>query len=275
MLDYDGATNRTKTTTMISLTVGLSAILLYLLSAWTQNNAPSKQSSKTGYFLSLSAWVLQSFHLYLHLFTQAGLLLDLGATLSLTAWAVIGVILISNLRNPVASLLIFAAPVAAAAIAVDTLIVPTFEGRQFTSGILVHIVTSILSYALFAVAACQAVLLIYQNRHLKNHQSSRLVANLPPLQTMESLLFEVLATGQFLLSIGLLTGFLFLDDLWAQHVVHKTILSLVAWVIFTILILGHYRFGWRGRTAIRWTLWGFANLVFAFFGTKLVLEFIL
>jgi len=275
LLDYDRATNWTKIITMISLIAGLSAIFLYLLSAWTQNNAPSKIVSKRGYSLSLVAWMLQGFHLYLHLFTQAGLLLDLGATLSLTAWAVIGVILISSLRKPVSSLLVFAAPMAAIAIAVDTVSVPDFEGRQFSPGILLHIVTSILGYALFAVAACQSVLLIYQNRHLKQHQSSRLVANLPPLQTMESLLFEVLAAGQVFLSIALLTGFLFLDDLWAQHVVHKTILSLVAWFIFTILLLGHYRLGWRGRTAIRWTLWGFANLVVAFFGTKLVLEFLL
>lgn len=260
---------------MISIIIGLSAVLFYLVSAWTQNRAPSPQASKRGCALSLIAWVLQGLHLYLCLLTQAGLLLDLGATLSLTAWAVIGIILISSLRNPVASLLIFAAPTAAVAIVVDILSVPPFEGRQFSLGILLHIVTSILAYALFAVAACQAVLLIYQNRHLKQHQSSRLVASLPPLQTMESLLFEVLATGQILLSIALLTGFLFLDDLWAQHVVHKTILSLVAWVIFTVLLYGHYRLGWRGRTAIRWTLWGFGNLALAFFGTKLVLEFLL
>jgi len=260
---------------MVSLIVGLSAIFFYLFSAWTQNNAHSQQASKRGYALTFAAWILQGFHLYLHLFTQSGLLLDFGATLSLTAWAVIGVILISSLRKPVSSLLVFAAPIAAVAIAIDTLSVPNFEGRQFSSGILLHIVTSILSYALFAVAACQAVLLIYQNRHLKQHQASRLVASLPPLQTMESLLFEVLAAGQIFLSIALLTGFFFLDDLWAQHVVHKTILSLVAWIIFAILLIGHYRLGWRGRTAIRWTLWGFANLVVAFFGTKLALEFLL
>lgn len=260
---------------MISLIIGFSAIILYLLSAWTQNNTPLKQAPKRGYIFSLAAWMLQGFHLYLHLFTKAGLLLDLGATLSLAAWAVIGVILISSLRKPVSSLLIFAAPIAAVAIAIDTISVPKFEGRHFSSGILLHIVTSILSYALFAVAACQAVLLIYQNRHLKKHQPSRLAASLPPLQTMESLLFDVLATGQVFLSIALLTGVLFLEDLWAQHVAHKTILSLVAWVIFSILLFGHYRLGWRGRTAIRWTLWGFANLVLAFFGTKLALEFFL
>ncbi|MDC9721073.1 MAG: cytochrome c biogenesis protein CcsA [Gammaproteobacteria bacterium] len=260
---------------MMSLIIGLSAILLYLLSAWTQNNAAAHPTSNRGYAFSLLAWLLQGAHLYLHLFTQAGLLLDVGAALSLTAWAVIGVILISSIRKPVSGLLVFAAPIAAVAIAVDAISVPAFIGRQFTPGILVHITTSILSYALFAVAACQAVLLIYQNRHLKQHQSSRFVASLPPLQTMESLLFEVLAVGQALLTVALVTGFLFLDDLFAQHVIHKTILSLVAWIIFSILLWGHYRLGWRGRTAIRWTLWGFANLVLAFFGTKLVLEFLL
>ena len=275
MLDYDRGTNRIKTTAMISLTIGLTAIVFYILSAWVQNNTPSNLPSRRGYFLSLGAWGLQGIHLYLHLFTQAGLLLDLGATLSLTAWAVIGVILISSLRKPVSSLLIFAAPIAAVAIAIDAVSVPSFEGRQFSAGILLHIVTSILGYALFAVAACQAVLLIYQNRHLKQHQPSRLAASLPPLQTMESLLFEVLAAGQLFLTLALVTGFLFLDNLLAQHVIHKTILSLVAWVIFSILLWGHYRLGWRGRTAIRWTLWGFANLALAFFGTKLVLEFLL
>jgi len=260
---------------MISLFTGIGALLLYLLSAWSQNKASASQVSKRGYLLSLLGWGLHGANLYLHLFTQAGLLLDLGAALSLTAWAVIGVILISSLRNPVANLLIFAAPIAALAIAVDTVSVPSIIGRQYSHGILVHIIASILGYALFAVAACQAVLLIYQNRHLKHHQTSRFITTLPPLQTMESLLFEVLAAGQIFLTLALITGFVYVDDLFAQQLAHKTILSLVAWIIFGILLWGHYRLGWRGRTAIRWTLWGFANLALAFFGTKLVMEFIL
>jgi ABC-type uncharacterized transport system permease subunit len=260
---------------MISLLTGLSAVFLYLLSAWSQNKATVSQPAKHGYLLSLLGWGLHGINLYLHLFSQAGLLLDLGAALSLTAWAVIGVILLSSLRKPVASLLIFAAPIAALAIAVDAVSVPDFSGRQYSVGILVHITASILGYALFAVAACQAVLLIYQNRHLKHHQTSRLVASLPPLQTMESLLFEILAAGQIFLTLAMATGFIYVDDLFAQQLAQKTILSLIAWIIFSILLWGHYRLGWRGRTAIRWTLWGFANLALAFFGTKLALEFLL
>ena len=139
MLHYDGVISRTKTNIMIALIIGLSAVLFYLTSAWTQNRTPAQQASKRAYALSLVAWLLQGLHLYLGLFTEVGLLLDLGATLSLTTWAVIGVILISSLRNPVANLLIFAAPATAAAIVIDILSVPAFQGRQFSLGIWVGV----------------------------------------------------------------------------------------------------------------------------------------
>lgn len=78
-----------------------------------------------------------------------------------------------------------------------------------------------------------------------------------------------------LLSLSLLSGWIFLEDLFAQHLVHKTLLSLVAWVVFGILLWGRHVRGWRGSKAIRWTLAGFLLLMLAFFGSKLVREFIL
>jgi ABC-type uncharacterized transport system permease subunit len=57
--------------------------------------------------------------------------------------------------------------------------------------------------------------------------------------------------------------------------VHKTVLSILAWWVFAILLWGHWRYGWRGRTAIRWSLSGFVVLMLAYFGTKLVIELIL
>jgi ABC-type uncharacterized transport system permease subunit len=77
------------------------------------------------------------------------------------------------------------------------------------------------------------------------------------------------------LSASLLTGFLYLEDIFAQHLVHKTVLSIIGWVLLAILLFGRFRFGWRGKTAIRWTLSAFAFLMLAYFGSKLVLEFIL
>jgi ABC-type uncharacterized transport system permease subunit len=92
---------------------------------------------------------------------------------------------------------------------------------------------------------------------------------------MESLLFQMLGAGIVFLTISLVSGFLFIEDLFAQHLVHKTVLSILAWVIFTGLLMGRRRYGWRGQTAIQWTLIGFVLLLLAYFGSKLVLELIL
>jgi ABC-type uncharacterized transport system permease subunit len=121
----------------------------------------------------------------------------------------------------------------------------------------------------------QAILLAIQDRHLHRRQPVRFVRALPPLQTMESLLFEMIALGFVLLSVALGTGFVFLEDMFAQHLAHKTILSVAAWTVFGILLWGRFRFGWRGRTALRWTLAGFVVLMIAYFGSKFVLELIL
>jgi ABC-type uncharacterized transport system permease subunit len=92
---------------------------------------------------------------------------------------------------------------------------------------------------------------------------------------MESLLFQMLATGIVFLTLSLTSGFIFIENLFAQHLVHKTVLSILAWIIFTGLLIGRSRYGWRGQTAIQWTLIGFILLLLAYFGSKLVLELIL
>jgi ABC-type uncharacterized transport system permease subunit len=92
---------------------------------------------------------------------------------------------------------------------------------------------------------------------------------------MEDLMFEMIGIGFILLTLALLSGFAFLDDMFAQHLVHKTVLSVVAWLVFGGLLLGRRLWGWRGRKAISWTLTGFGILILAYFGSKLVLELIL
>jgi len=92
---------------------------------------------------------------------------------------------------------------------------------------------------------------------------------------MERLLFQMIGAGFVLQSLSLITGFLFLQDMFAQHMVHKTFFSLVAWLVYGILLWGRWRFGWRGRTAIRSTLGGFLSLLLAYLGSKLVLELLL
>ena len=114
-----------------------------------------------------------------------------------------------------------------------------------------------------------------QNNNLKKRNHTVLLRNLPPLLTMENLLFEMIWSGTILLGLAIIAGSLFVDNLFAQHLVHKTILSIIAFAIFSTLLAGRHFYGWRGLTASKWTLWGFSFLLIGFFGSKLVLEQIL
>jgi ABC-type uncharacterized transport system permease subunit len=139
----------------------------------------------------------------------------------------------------------------------------------------VHILSSIIAFSLLNIAALQAILLIVQNRQLRSHPPKRYIQSMPSMQTMESLLFQMIGAGVVFLTIALTSGFIFIDDLFAQHLAHKTFFSIIAWLIFSGLLVGRSRYGWRGRTAIKWTLLGFLFLLLAYFGSKLVLELIL
>ena len=92
---------------------------------------------------------------------------------------------------------------------------------------------------------------------------------------MESLLFETLWAGFGLLTLSLATGLIFFEDLFAQHLAHKAFFSLFSWIFFAILLWGRHFRGWRGKTAVRWTLIGFGTLALAYWGTKFVLKVLL
>jgi len=92
---------------------------------------------------------------------------------------------------------------------------------------------------------------------------------------LEDLLFKTIAAGFILLTVSLLSGLMFINDIFAQHLIHKTILSIMAWLVFGVLLWGRWRYGWRGSLAVRLTLAGIILLVLSYFGSKLVLEVIL
>lgn len=138
-----------------------------------------------------------------------------------------------------------------------------------------HVLISLLSAGVLTLAAVQAVALAIQERLLRRHAIASRTGHLPPLQLMERLLFQMVAVGFGLLSLTLLTGLWFIDDWLAQHLAHKTVLSIVAWIVFGVLLWGRWRHGWRGRIAIRWALSGYGLLTLAYFGTKLILEQVL
>jgi ABC-type uncharacterized transport system permease subunit len=198
------------------------------------------------------------------------------STASLVSLIVALLLLIATFNKPVEKLGIVIFPIAAIMLGLE-LNFPEKPHLLHTHSwqMSAHILTSIIAFSLLNITALQAVLLAIQDQQLKSHPPKQLIQSLPPLQTMESLLFQMLGAGLFFLTISLVSGFIFIDDLFAQHLVHKTVLSIVAWIIFSSLLIGRMRYGWRGKTAVRWTLTGFILLLLAYFGSKLVLELIL
>lgn len=179
-------------------------------------------------------------------------------------------------RRPLQNLLVVLFPLSAVSVLVSSF-APETSGHStdLGHGMLTHIISSILAYAILTLAAIQSALVALQDYQLRHRHTRGIVQILPPLQLMESMLFELLVIGVVLLTVSIGTGFLFVDDLFAQHLVHKTTLTIIAWLLFSILLWGHYQLGWRAQTAVRLTLAGFLFLMLAFFGSKLVLELIL
>ncbi len=261
--------------------LSIAAIFFYLLTsvalAMRLGGCTSKLSAHRRAVLlpGLVAVILHAAALYPELVTGQGFNLGFFNAASLIALLTMALLLLVSIWQPVESLGIPVFPVAAATLGLSALF-PVKHPITDTSWQLdMHILFSVLAYSLFVLAAVQAVLLAIQDRHLRNRQPVGFVRALPPLQVMEKVLFQLLGAGFALLTIALLTGFFFLEDIFAQHLVHKTILSIAGWIIFGVLLWGRWRFGWRGRKAIRWTLIGFALLALAYFGSKLVLELIL
>jgi ABC-type uncharacterized transport system permease subunit len=133
----------------------------------------------------------------------------------------------------------------------------------------------LLAYATLGIAAVLALLLWAQERALRRREFRDWLRALPPLTELETLLFRTIAVGFALLAATLLTGVLFVENLLAQHLVHKTVLSVLSWLAFGALLAGRWRYGWRGAVAVRWTLVAMALLLLAFFGSKFVLEVVL
>lgn len=214
--------------------------------------------------------------LYGHTLTNAGLNLGFFNAASMMGWLMAALVLVATIRMPVENLAVVIMPIGAVTLALSAAFGPvaTPEGRM-PAGLETHILSSALAFSILSIAMLQAMVLAYQDNHLRSRRPGGLVRLLPPLRVMEDMLFQMLTLGFVLLSIALISGAVFLEDIFAQHLVHKTILSIAAWLVFATLLFGRWRYGWRGRTALRWTLGGFLALMLAYFGTKLVLELIL
>jgi ABC-type uncharacterized transport system permease subunit len=255
------------------------AAMLYLTATGLQLLRMSQRRQQIGrgvFALSLVALLLHAIIAWNSIIQEGGVNLGFYKVAALI-FLVINVACITSLaRRPLQNLLVVLFPLSAMAVMVSTFAPDTSAVvSDLSGGMLLHISSSILAYAVLSLAAFQSALLAVQDHQLKHRHTRGIVQILPPLQLMESMLFELLWIGVSLLSISIASGFVFIDDIFAQSLVHKTVLTIIAWLLFSLLLWGHYQLGWRSRTAVRLTLAGFTLLMLAFFGSKLVLELIL
>jgi ABC-type uncharacterized transport system permease subunit len=263
----------------VTAVAGLVAATGYIVSAAVQVRGlqhDSQPSTKLLWGLLFPALIAHGFLNYKLIGTPEGLNLNVFLSASLVSWIMVCFVLFASLRVPVANLLVLIAPFAALTVIAELLFDSSFQPiTDLSASLIWHILLSIVAYSILFMAACQSLLLALLDNRLRSKHTYTLVRLLPPLQTMESLLFSLLQAGVTMLTLAILTGFLFLDDMFAQRVVHHTILTIASWLIYSTLLIGHHFFGWRGTVAVRWTLIAFMFLLLGYLGSKFVIEILL
>ncbi|MCI4411663.1 MAG: cytochrome c biogenesis protein CcsA [Thiotrichales bacterium] len=198
--------------------------------------------------------------------------MGLGVSLSLAGWLSAVLVIASSLQKPMESLGVIIFPVALASLWLAPILPPP---HILAFGIGLHVIASLIAFTLLGLAAAQAALILFQEKRLRERKWHGLLGALPPLALMEVTLFEWLVASFIMLSFALITGAIFVDNLLAQHLAHKTLFTLLSWLLLAILIWAHYKYGWRGQKAARLVLWGYGLLVLGYAGSQFVLEVVL
>lgn len=210
--------------------------------------------------------------LYSSILVAEGFNLSLGNTISMIGLELALISLIAavkpTLRGISAGLLLLGA-IAASITAFES---PPATVAALDWQIRAHILVSLMSYGLLTVGAIVALYAMVQERRLQAGQLSTVSNLFAPLETTESLLFGITAAGFAGLLLAIVSGLAFVDNLFAQHLAHKTVFSLLALVVFGTLLAGRFFAGWRGKRAVRLYLGGFLLLCVAYFGVRLILE---
>ncbi len=267
---------------MLSILPHVIAALLYAGLAIAFRLRRSTQSSNPApgplHYAVLVPLVLQTWLLYRDVFSGPDMYMGVGTAVSMIVWLSLLIYQAGSLRYRIDAMQSTVLATAAVAVIMPLVLPPSKPMiNAAMPAFRWHVVISMLAYSLFTIASLQALLMTVAETRLRTGAIAPGQRGMPPLLTMEKLLFRVIAAGFVLLTLSLGSGMLFSEELFGKPLQfsHKTVFGIVSWLIFGGLLLGRWRWGWRGRVAMRWTLAGFAALVLAYLGSKFVLEVIL
>lgn len=257
----------------------ITIFLLYLLAAvaFTLSRLPRFESQSRPYLLiayvfALVGVVLHEQHLFALILPDDGFNLSIGSAASMIGLELAIIAMIAavepTLRGLSAGMLLLSAPTAMLMSgAVDAQI-----GVAMVWQVRAHILIALLSYGLLTVGAIVAVFAVVQEHRLHSARITPLNRLFAPLETTEKLLIAIAASGFAGLTLAIASGLSFVDDLLEQNLAHKLAFSVLAWVIYGILLAGRFFAGWRGTRAVKLYLWGFATLCLAYFGSRVILQ---
>lgn len=251
-----------------------AAASIYLLACLAKDRPIAKVSLLSLLIITL---ILHGAVLYPEIVTNYGLNFNLFNTLSLTSLFFVLFYVLFGLYRPILSLGVLAVPSGLLGISLGYFGKADYQPiSDLSASLQVHILLSFAAYCVLLMAAVQGVLLRLQIRELKHQTMHRFwVSRLPSLQSMEGLLFDMIALGFAILSLALVLGFIATYDIMTQHLAHKMVFSLISWLVYGVLIWGHYRYGWRGKRAASFAIYGFVLLAVGFVGSKAVMELLL
>lgn len=250
---------------------------------WRLAKTPGGEKGRHWHSLAIAVGlVLHGWLLYKGMFigdkTLPGINFDFAKSLSLVFWMTVLIYWITDIRQTFNSLQALVLPPAAFFVLLQGSmhqfnVLPYVDQPLF----ILHLVIALVAYSLFTFAALHAMLMGAAERVL--HKKSALIKlpEFPPLISMETLLFRVITLGFLLLSLTLLSGMLFSDQIFHKPMTfnHKNFFTVLSWLVYGSLLVGRYAYGWRGRMAIRWSLAGFFLLLLAYTGSKFVLQFLI
>ena len=262
---------------MILLYVAVAA--LYGFAAWQRApSAPRAAQKLPPLALIALALVLHAITIVRSVVTPEGLDLSFPQALSLVAWLTVLVTSAAGLLRKLPAVGNVILPVAAvcalAPLAGGTPHRVAYAGETWAA---IHIAVALIGYALFVVAALQALLLTGLEKRLHRGEIRPATDGSTPLLTLERFLFQLVGAGFVLLTLTLVSGLVFSEQVFGRPVTftHKNVFSVLGWAAFAVLLIGRWRFGWRGRRALYWILAGTALLILGYLGSKFVSQVLL
>ncbi|MBO3703138.1 MAG: cytochrome c biogenesis protein CcsA [Candidatus Accumulibacter sp.] len=224
------------------------------------------------------ALVIQGFGLYQGLFSAGGMRFSFSYALSLMLWLAVLIYWLESFRSRMDGLQPMVLPLAALG-ALSPAVFPQLRviAHAGAWGFQLHFLTAMLAYSLFTLSALHAIFMGFAERKLHQRAITKSLSSLPPILTMEALLFRMITVAFLLLTVALVSGVMFSEAIFGKAMVldHKTLFAFASWGIFAALLVGRRIYGWRGRIALRWTLAGFLVLLLAYMGSRFVAEVLL